>query len=158
MKITQSCPTLCNPIDYTAHRILQARILEWVAVPFSRRSSQSREWTQVSALQADSLAAEPLGKPKNTAVGSLSLLQGIPSQPRNWTGVSCITGGFFTSRTTRQALLPWDTDTIKPRNSTKKKQKKILKCKLSRVNHMIHELNLNKAVEDCYIKVLNLKL
>ena len=34
--------------DYTVHGIIQARILEWVAVPFSRGSSQSREWTQVS--------------------------------------------------------------------------------------------------------------
>ena len=36
----QLCPTLCNPTDYTVHEILQARILEWVAVPFFRRSSQ----------------------------------------------------------------------------------------------------------------------
>ena len=33
-------PTLCDPMDYTVHRILQARILEWVAIPFSRGSSQ----------------------------------------------------------------------------------------------------------------------
>ena len=39
-KITQSCPTLCDPTDYTVHGILQAGILEWVAVPFSRGSSQ----------------------------------------------------------------------------------------------------------------------
>ena len=41
------CPTLCNPMDYTVHRILQARILKWVAFPFSRRSSQPRDQTQV---------------------------------------------------------------------------------------------------------------
>ena len=35
VKVTQSCPTLCNPVDCTAHGILQARILEWVAFPFS---------------------------------------------------------------------------------------------------------------------------
>ena len=35
-------------MDYTVHRILQARILEWVAVPFSRDSSQLVDWTQVS--------------------------------------------------------------------------------------------------------------
>ena len=40
VKVTQSCPTLCNPVDCTVHRILQARILEWVAVPFSKGSSQ----------------------------------------------------------------------------------------------------------------------
>ena len=48
VKVTQSCLTVCNPMDYTVHGILQARILEWVAFPFSRGSSQSRDWTQVS--------------------------------------------------------------------------------------------------------------
>ena len=41
VKVTQSCATLCNPVDYMVHGILQARILEWVAVPFSKGSSQS---------------------------------------------------------------------------------------------------------------------
>ena len=54
VKVTQSCPTLCHPMDYTVHGILQARILEWVAIPFSRGSSQPRDQTQVSALQVDS--------------------------------------------------------------------------------------------------------
>ena len=57
--------------------ILQARILEWVAISFSRESSQPRDRTRSPALQADSLPAEPQGKLKNKAVGSLSLLQGI---------------------------------------------------------------------------------
>ena len=48
VKISQSCPTLCNPMDYIVHGILQARILEWVAFPFSRGSSQPRDQTQVS--------------------------------------------------------------------------------------------------------------
>ena len=48
VKVAQSCPTLCNPMDYTVHGILQARILEWVAFPFSRGSSQLRDRTQVS--------------------------------------------------------------------------------------------------------------
>ena len=72
MKVAQSCPTLCDPMDYTirgilqdytVHGILQAKILEWVAFPFSRGSSQSRDWTRVS----------------------------------------CIVGGFFTSWVTREA-------------------------------------------------------
>ena len=50
VKINQLCPTLCDPMDYTVHGILQARMLEWVAVPFSRGSSQSRDWTQVSSI------------------------------------------------------------------------------------------------------------
>ena len=64
VKVTQSCPTLCDLMDYTVHGILQARILEWVAFPFSRGSSQPRDRTQVS----------------------------------------CVAGGFFTSRATREAL------------------------------------------------------
>ena len=47
-KVTQSCLTLCNPVDYPVHGILQARKLEWVAVPFSRGSSQPSDGTQVS--------------------------------------------------------------------------------------------------------------
>ena len=47
-KVTQSCLTLYDPTGYTVHGILQARIQEWVAVPFSRRSSQPRDPTQVS--------------------------------------------------------------------------------------------------------------
>ena len=48
VKVAQSCPTLCNPMDYTVHGILQARVLEGVAFPFSRGSSQPRDQTQVS--------------------------------------------------------------------------------------------------------------
>ena len=48
MKVAQSCLTLCDPLDYTAHGILQARTLEWVAFPSSRGSSQPRDRTQVS--------------------------------------------------------------------------------------------------------------
>ena len=50
VKVAQSCPTLCNPMDYTVHGILQARILEWVAFPFSRGSSQPRDRTQASCI------------------------------------------------------------------------------------------------------------
>ena len=48
VKVSQSCPILCDPMDYTVHEILQARILEWVAFPFSRGSLQRRDQTQVS--------------------------------------------------------------------------------------------------------------
>ena len=50
VKVAQLCPTLCNPMDYTEHGIFQARILEWVAFPFSRGSSQPRDWIQVSCI------------------------------------------------------------------------------------------------------------
>ena len=54
-------------------------------------------------LQADSLPSEPPRTPKNTGVGRLSLSRGS-SQHRNWTRVSCIANGFFTSWATREAL------------------------------------------------------
>ena len=50
VKVTESCPTLCDPMDYTVHGILQARILEWVAVPISMGSSQTKDPTQVSQI------------------------------------------------------------------------------------------------------------
>ena len=50
MKVTQSCLTLCDPMDYTVHGILQARILKWVAFTFSRGSSQPRDRTHVSCI------------------------------------------------------------------------------------------------------------
>ena len=62
-------------MDYGVHGILQARILEWVAFPFSRGSSQPRIEPRSPALQADSLPAEPQGKPKNIGVN-----KPIPSQ------------------------------------------------------------------------------
>ena len=50
VKVAQSCLALCDPVDYTVHGILQSRILEWVAFPFSRGSSQFRDQTQVSRI------------------------------------------------------------------------------------------------------------
>ena len=47
VKVTQSCPALCNPMAWIVHGILQAKILEWVAIPFSRGSSQRRDQNQV---------------------------------------------------------------------------------------------------------------
>ena len=62
--VTQSCLTLCDPMDCnppgsSVHGILQARILECVAMPFSKGSSRLRNRTQVSCLQTDSLPSEP---------------------------------------------------------------------------------------------------
>ena len=50
VKVAQLCPTLCDPTDYTVHGILQARILEWVAILFSRGSSQPWDQTQASPI------------------------------------------------------------------------------------------------------------
>ena len=55
VKVAQSCLTLCHPMDCSppdssVHGILQARILECFAIPFSRRSSRPRDWTQASLI------------------------------------------------------------------------------------------------------------
>ena len=61
--VTQSCPTLCDPLNCNSvHGILQARILERVAILFSRVSPQPRDWTPVSCIAGDSLLSEPPGK------------------------------------------------------------------------------------------------
>ena len=70
----QLYPTLCNPMDCTlpgssVHRVLQARILEWVAIPSSRGSSPSRDQARVSYISCIAgifFTAEPLGKPVTT--------------------------------------------------------------------------------------------
>ena len=54
-EVTQSCPTLCDPMDHSlsgssVHGIFQARILEWVALSFPKRSFQPRVWTRVSCI------------------------------------------------------------------------------------------------------------
>ena len=64
MLVSQSRPALCNPMDYSPrgssdHGISQARILEWVTIPFSRGSSPPVSRTWVPPLQADSLYSEP---------------------------------------------------------------------------------------------------
>ena len=50
-KVAQLCPTLCDPMDYTVHEILQARVLEWVVISFSRGSFQPRDLPSDSDLQ-----------------------------------------------------------------------------------------------------------
>ena len=62
--VTQSCLILCDPMDcsppgFSVHGILQARVLEWVAISFSKGSSQARDRTRVFCRKADPLPAEP---------------------------------------------------------------------------------------------------
>ena len=94
VKVTQLCLTLCDPMDYTVHGILQARILECVAFPFSKGSSQSRDRSQVSCICRQILH-------QLSHQGSLRIPEWVAhpfssgsSQPQ--TRVSCIAGGFLT--------------------------------------------------------------
>ena len=75
MKVAQSCLTLCDPMNDAVHGIFQARILEWVAFPFSRGSSQPRGRTQISRIAggfftrgAPREALMFKGKPQNTCL------------------------------------------------------------------------------------------
>ena len=63
MCVSHSVMSDCDPMDCRARGILQARIQEWVAFPFSKGSFQPRDQTRSPALQADSLPSEPPGKP-----------------------------------------------------------------------------------------------
>ena len=62
MKVTQLCLTLCDPMDYTVHGLLQARILEWLAFPFS--SPHPGIEPRSPTLKANFLPAEPQGSPQ----------------------------------------------------------------------------------------------
>ena len=90
---------------YRVHGILQARILEWVAFPFSRGSSQPRDWTQVSHIANRFLY-------QLSQQGNPRILEWVAypfssrsSQPRDQTRVSWMAGGFFNSWATRQDLI-----------------------------------------------------
>ena len=66
--VAKPCPTLCDPMDCSlpgssVHGISQARILEWVAIPFFRASSWSRDQTPISWIAGRFFTIEPLGKP-----------------------------------------------------------------------------------------------
>ena len=63
-----SWPTLCDPIDcslpgFSVHGVSQGRVLEWVAISFSRASSWSRDWTCVACIAGGLFTAEPPGIP-----------------------------------------------------------------------------------------------
>ena len=85
VKVAHLCPTLCNPMDHTVPGILQDTILGIVG-SLSRLQDLSNPGIEPrsTALRADSLPVEPLGKPKNTGVGNLSLFkQSFPTQELN---------------------------------------------------------------------------
>ena len=68
VKVTQSCLTLCDPMDYIVHGILQARILEWVAYPSPADLPSPGMEQGFLALQVDSLPTELSGKPQHILI------------------------------------------------------------------------------------------
>jgi len=114
--VPQSCPTLFIPKDCSSpgscvHGILQARILEWVAIFFSRGSSQLRDWTQVLRIADRFFTTKPPRKPRND-FSSVTQLCPTLCDPMN-----CSTPGFpvhhqlseFT-----QTHVHWVSDAIQP--------------------------------------------
>ena len=100
VKVAQSYSILCDPKDYTVHGILQVRILELVAFPFSRESSQPRDRPHCRQILY-----------QLSHKGSPTILEWVAypfssgsSWPRDRTGVFCIAGGFFTNWAIREAL------------------------------------------------------
>ena len=83
-------------MDYTVHGILQARTLEWVAFPFSRESSQPRDWTQVSCI-ADRFFTSWATWEAQEYKWVAYLFSSGSFWPRNLTRVFCIAGRFFTN-------------------------------------------------------------
>ena len=84
--VAQWCPTLCDPRDYSppgssVHGICQARILEWVAISFSRGSSQPRDWTQVSCVAGRLFTIWAIGKPYQLPVRRVEMVPWTRSGP-----------------------------------------------------------------------------
>ena len=100
-KSLQSCPALCDPMDYIACQSPQSmgfsRQEYWSRLPCPPSGDLPNPGIEprFPAVQVDSLPSEPPGKPKNTGVGSLSLQGILLTQELNQ--VSCIGGGFFTN-------------------------------------------------------------
>ena len=74
--VAQSCPTLCDPKNCSppgssVHGIVQARILEWIAIPFSRGSSSPRDWTWVSCITAGRFWCYHLSRQESPIWGNL---------------------------------------------------------------------------------------
>ena len=84
------CPTFCDPMDYTVHGISRLEYWSGHPLPFPGDLLNPRIKPKSPTLQAGSLLSEPPGKPKNTGVSSLSLLQQIfPNQESNWGLLLC---------------------------------------------------------------------
>ena len=89
MKVVQSCLTLCDPMDCSPWNS-PGQNTGWGVFSFPRGSSQPRDWTQVSHVAGRIFTSWATGKPKNTGVSSLSLLQGIfLTQESNWGLLHC---------------------------------------------------------------------
>ena len=118
--VAQSRPTLCNPMDCSppgssVHGILQARILEWIAIPFSRGSSGPRNWTGVSYVAGRFFIPRTIGhqSPLSTGFSRKEYWGGFPCPPPGYlpnSGIKpmflmspALAGEFFSTSTSCEA-------------------------------------------------------
>ena len=90
MCVAQSCLTLCNPMDCSlpgssVHGISQARILEWVAISFSRESSPPRNRTCISCIAGRFFTAQPPRKPRGVLAAAAKSLESCLTPCDPWT-------------------------------------------------------------------------
>ena len=104
VKVAQSCPTLCDPMDYSVHGVLQTRIPEWVVFPFSKGASQPRDQTQTSRTAGGFFTSWGTREAQEYWSEEAYPFFSESSWPRHWTGVSCIADGVFTNWAKREAL------------------------------------------------------
>ena len=115
-EVTQSCSTLCDSTDCSlpgssAHGIFQARVLEWLAISFSRGSSRPRDWTQISCIVGRRFPIWVTREVKTciTVQGTFVFyylfilttphgMWDLSSQTRNWTCAPCIGSRVLTIR------------------------------------------------------------
>ena len=106
MKVPQLCLTLCDPIDYTVHGILQTRILEWSLSLLQGIFPIQGLNPGLAHCRRILYQLSHKGSPRILEWVAFHFSSGS-SWPRNWTGVFCIAGRFFTTWTIREAPLPW---------------------------------------------------
>ena len=109
VKVTQSCPTLCDPMDCTVHGILQARKWEWLPCPSSGDLPKPGTEPRSPTLQADTLPPEPQGKRKNTGAGNLSLLQGNLTNPAIEPGSLVLQADSLITQSVKNLPVMWET-------------------------------------------------
>ena len=109
VKVARSCPTLRDPLDYTVHGILQARILEWVAFPFSRGYSRGLLHCRLILYQLNHKGSPRILEWVAYPFSSES------SWPRNPSRVSCIAGRFFNNWAIRECNTRLPCPSLTPR-------------------------------------------
>ena len=108
VKVTQSCLTLCDPMDYTVHGILQARIREWAGSLSLLQGIFPTQGSNPGLPHCRQILYQLSHKESPKILGWVAYpFSKGSSWPRNRTRVSCIVGGFFTNWAIREAPGSW---------------------------------------------------